>query len=585
MTDSIPVSKRIKRLSTLDWLLGYLRRRGRVDGSFILFSVAVLVLIALLCYPLWRILKLGFSEKGTGIWTFANYLTIYADSDYYRVVLNSIRLACWTTLISLMVVLPLSWGCSRTNMPFKGAIRSLIGISFVVPSFIGVIAWILLLGPKAGKINVALKFMLGLSQGPFNIFSFTGIVFVLSAHLFPIIFYTTASALDNFDATFENAARVLGASKTKVILTVTLPMVLPAIFNGATVVFLESLIVYGVPAAIGSPVGIYTFATKIYALFEYPMKFEMAAALSTSLLLIAGVLMALQNLCFRKRRFVTVSGKAAQPESIDLGKFRWILSGYGFFVLFIVFVLPVLFLFLASLTSTWGEPLTWQRMTGKNYITLLIASSQVMRSIRNSLTLSFATATIVVGFTFLLAWIVERTTFRSRNLITFLVMSIFLVPSVTFGVGIFLGYAKFPIQIYGTIFILIIAYVTKKIPFGFIFMQSGIKQLDPELEEASQVLGASKGKILRDITWPLSKTHASAAWLLIFAISLRELPMAILLCSQGTETMAVSIIHFLDNGLLEKAAALSILIVLISVSAVSIARRLAGTSVTPNTSA
>jgi iron(III) transport system permease protein len=464
------------------WLQDWQRR------SVWLVSAAVVTL--LVCYPLGMLVRASFVDE-TGIYTLDNYVSLFTRSIFLAAILTSLKVAVCSTLLSVAIGFPVAWAVSRTNMPFKGWIRNLVLASFITPPYLGALAWIFLLGPQAGKLNQLLKQVFGLEQMPFDIFTIEGLIFVTFIYSYPYVFVNCVTALDNMDSDQEDAARILGANVSKTLVKVTIPLMGPAIAGGAIFAFIEAATIFGTAVMIGMPVGLHTIPTRIYVLFQYPPRYELAAALCMPLLLLTAGLLLCQRLYFGARQFVTIAGKAAQPRLIELGFGKYLLLALCIVVTVCSVVLPYLMLAIVSISKSWGNPLSWENMTLSHYGAIFASGGIARRALINSLFLAVSAATLAALLTAALATLVERTDFRGRGLVGFIAMLPFAIPGIALGVAMMWAYISPPIALYGTIWILLVTYVTKWIPLGFMSARLSLKQMSSEFEEAARNLGAT----------------------------------------------------------------------------------------------
>nr|WP_281413585.1 iron ABC transporter permease [Microvirga antarctica] len=469
----------------------------------------------------------------------------------------------------------MAWAVSRTTMPGKQFIRLAVLIAFVMPNFITAIAWILLAGPNAGLLNVFMREVFGVAKG-WSVFSRGGLILVLTFSFYPLIFFASAAALDNMDPSYEEAAQMAGASAWRGSLGISLPLVMPAIVSSSIFVFLEAMGAFGAPAAIGNAAYFHTLTTKIYELFSYPPRFELAAAAATPIIAFTVLGLMLQRYATGRRRFNVISAKPKVARAVDIGIGRWILFAFSMLVIFASVALPLFVLVRTSLLSRWGLPFTWQNLTFKNYAALFDTSTILPRAVGNSLMVSAGTASICVVLALVIVWLIERTKLPGRALLTFICTVTFAFPGIALAVGFVLGYREPPLALYGTIWLFFIAFTAHRFPFAFQFVRNGVKQLSTELEEAGRMSGASWTRTLVDISVPLLKSGMMAAWMMVFAVTLRELSMAVLLNVRGTETMPIAIFNFVDNGTFESAAAVSVVLIAMSILSVAILRRIAG---------
>ncbi len=544
--------------------------------KFAVLVGAALLLAGLVGWPLGTLFWKGFQVKGDGPFTLTNYISVFQEGGLIDALENSLYISGWTTLFSLLIAVPMAWAVARTDMPLKTTITAASAATFVVPSFIVVISWIFLLGPNEGSVTLFLE-SIGLAL-PFRIFSREGLIFVLTLHLYPLIFHTLASALSNMDASYEVAAGAVGAGKLRTLWSVTMPLMLPALVSGVILVFLDSLALFGAPRAIGLSGRFHVLTTKIYVLFRHPPRFELAAAAALPLMCFTVVALWVQKWLLGRKRFTTLTGRAAGAKPIELGLWKWALLAFCLLIAFLGLLLPVSTLVISSFLSSWGEPISWENLTLESY-TVIADSPDVYTAVSNGLRLSFAAATICVLLAIAIVWMVERTEIPGRGLLSFLAMVPFAFPSVALAVGLILIFIHPPFELYGTLWIILVAYTVKRIAFAYIFARNALKQLSPEMEEAARVLGAGWLRTMGEVTLPLLKGGLAAAWVLIFSICLRELTMSILFYLPGTETMAVIVFNYFEDGTFEVAAAISVVILVISFASVYLVKSVIGKGV------
>ena len=501
-----------------------------------------------------------------GLGAFAQVLT---DKSIAAAAVNSLLFVVYVTAGCLAAGVPLAWLVARTDVPAKLLIRGAIAVAFIIPSFINVIAWIFLAAPNSGTLNKLLVSWLGLPAPPFNIFSFGGLVFIETAHLFPIVFFAVAAALANIDASHEQAARMLGASRWRTTRTITLPLVAPAIISSATLCMLDALSSFGAPAAIGTMANFSVLSTAIFGLLTYPPRLEMAAAVSLPIALFTLICLWAQQRYLKRNNFVTVTGKANAPQLIGLGAWRWPAMALALTLVAGASVLPFLALLVLSLLKAFGTELTLANFGLQHYRAVFDDSFTVLPAVKNSLILALSGAALCVLLGIMTAWLVERTRMAGRGILSAVVMVAYGFPSIILGVAVMLGYIN---VLYGTLTIILIAYVARHLPIGFVFVRALMKQVSPELEEAARILGAGRLRALYDITYPVLRPAAFIAWLLIFSLCLREQPMSAILTQSGTEVMSTTVLQFIEDGSIEVAAAISVLIVVVSMVSIGIAR-------------
>ena len=540
-----------------------------------LIMVAAVVIVGwLVLYPLGILFEIGLRAED-GSLTLANYRGVFTEPGLVSALVNSIILSVATTALALVLALPMAWAVARTDMPGRQFVRVAALVAFVIPNFVSVIAWILLLGPNAGLINVVLRDLFGIARA-FNVYSMEGLALVLTFSFYPLVFFAVTAALDNMDPSYEEAAQMVGASAWRGSLGIALPLVMPAIVSSSVFVFLEAMGAFGAPAAIGHGAHFHTLTTKIYELFSYPPRFELAAAAAAPIIGFTVLGLLLQRRVLGGRRFNVIGGKLTAARAVDIGWRRWLLFAYCMLVIFVSVVLPLLILLRTSMLSRWGLALSWQNLTFKNYAAFTNTATIVPSALFNSAIVSAGTASVCVVLALIIVWIVERTALPGRGLLTFISTVTFAFPGVALAVGFVLGYSAPPLALFGTIWLFFVAFTAHRFPFAFMFMRNSVKQLSPEMEEAARMSGASWLRSLVDISVPLLKAGILAAWMMVFAVTLRELSMAILLYVPGTETLPVAIYSFIDNGTFEIAAAVSVVLILLSIGAMVMLRWLTG---------
>jgi len=548
--------------------------------KWIIMASAVAVLGIVVVYPIGILFWKSLLDKA-GNFTFSNYIAVFTEPGLSTAFKNTMILAFWTTIACTALGMPMAFAVARTNMPLKNLISAAVLISFVIPSFIQAIAWILLLGPRAGMINVFLKKIFGLpwSATIFDIFGMAGLVFVLTLNFYPLIFYCLIAALNNMDPSYEEAARMVGAKSWQSALGITFPLVTPALLTGIILVFLDGVAAFGAPIAIGLPARIPVITTKIYQLFTYPPRYELAAACATPIVVLTALGLILQKYYIGKKEFVTVTGKARAPEPIDIGKWKYVLLAFCLLVVFVAVVLPLFILIRTSLTKVWGLSLSLENFTLENYTMLFDPKYYVRGSIINSFYLGAVAATFCVILCMVICWMIERGKVKGSAILSFLCMITFAFPASALAVGILLGFMVHPFNLQGTLTIIGIGYVSKRISYSFVLIRNTMKQIHTEFEEAARLVGATWLQSTKDVLMPLLKTGIIVAWILVFAVCLRELTLAILLFLPGNETMAVSIFNLLDDGALEGSATVAVVLSIMSIAAVLGVRKIAGKGV------
>jgi iron(III) transport system permease protein len=523
----------------------------------VILGVAALLLLLVVGYPLlWLLLgALGLPQERT----LAHIANVFMQSRNITPVKNTLILALGTGIGSVVLGVPLAWSVARTDMPLGRFIHAMVALSFIAPPYLTTLAYIILLGPNAGHINRLLKWLFHLQHGPINIFSMGGVIFVISLHVMAFPYLLTHSALQTLDAPLEESAQILGASRWTITRRVTLPLVAPAITGGALLAAVESLALFGPQAFLGSPAQLVFLPTRIYGVLgSYPPRFADASALSLLLVLLTVIGLTVQRRFLDRRSFVTVSGRGVRTRRARLGRGRWALLAVCLFVVLFSALLPLAVLVAAAFSKSWTDPLTPGNFTLHNFYTALIGNQIARRGILNSFKLAIGAATITALLGLLIAYIDQRTTIRGRRVLDYLAILPLGLPGTVLAVGLLQAFIRPPFRIYGTIWILLVAYMARFIPLAVRSASSALRQVDPSLEEAARITNASWVQTIRLILIPLVRPSLIVAWLLVFIPALGELSATILLYTSGTETISVAIFRLNDLGQLEAVAALSV---------------------------
>jgi iron(III) transport system permease protein len=403
-----------------------------------------------------------------------------------------------------------------------------------------------------------------LGEGTFDIFSLGGMVFVEGLHLSPLAFLLMAAAFRSMDPSFEESARVSGARVVTTVRRVTLPLLRPALSAAILILAVRTLGAFGVPALLGLPGGVWVFTSRIWrSLGEYPPDFAAAAAYATSLLALTSVGLVVHGRLWRQgMRYQTVTGRGFRPTRIPLGRWRWAAAGFVVCYSFVAAGLPLLVLMYVS-TQRFFSPPTRERlsqMTLEPYANVL-GNDQIVRALKNSFLLGIGAATGVTFLAVVASWLVLRTNVRGRRLIDNLAFLPISVPGLVLGVALLFVYLRAPLPVYGTLWILLIAYLTLFLPYGMRYASVSMAQIGRELEESAQTSGAAWGHTLRRVLIPLVLPGLAAGWLYVLIVSMRELSTSILLYSPGTEVLSVAIWEEYSDGRFPEVAALGVLMV------------------------
>src|SRR5215475_9765074 len=545
----------------------------RVRLEHIVMGGAILSLIILVVLPLmWLLYGSLRGEHGLSLGHFSEVLS---GRLYVNALLNSLILGAWTGLFSLVIGLVLAWAVSRTDVPGKRFIQATATLSYLLPPFLTAIAFTYLFSPNAGVINVLMRDVLGLPWLTFNIFSMTGLVIVTVMHTFPFVYLLAASALQSVDASYEEAAQILGASKLRTAFSITAPLVAPAVLSGTLLAFVNAIALFGSQAIIGLPGRIVTLPTRIYALFDYPPEYGLASALSLVFVVLTVAALYLQRSFLARRSYVTLGGKGSRPQLMELGIFRWVVFGFAVVTFVIAILAPYATLIAVSFSKSWGLEF-WKNLTLANYKFILIDYNVTQRAIVNSLLLATVAATLAVLLGIVMGWIDLRTRIPGRKVLDYASLIPLGLPGIVVAVALIQFWLAMPIALYGTLTILLLAYVGRYLPLGVRAANASLRQIDPSLEESAQILGAKWSTTMREVTLPLIRPGLFAGWLLVFVPVIQELSASILLFSSSTITLAVAVYNLYETGYIEPVAALAMVNMAIIGVAIAIANWLGG---------
>ena len=510
-------------------------------------------------------------------YTIQNYVKAYFDKEFYLLLLNSVYYALGTCSLTFVIGTFLAWVSERTNTPFKKLFVVMSLIPFIIPGILSTISWILLLSPKIGLINIVVKEVLGLEAAPFNVYSMWGMIWAESIHLYPLVFLLMSAAFRNMDTSLEEAALTAGSSTVQTFWKVTLPLMRPAMFSVLLINFIRGIEAFEVPALIGVPAKISVFTTKIFlAIHQFPSDFGLAGAYAVTLLVISTVgVLIYGRITRREERYATVTGKGYRPRVIDLGGWKYLTLGISFLIFFLAVIMPVFVLLWSSFIPYYGVPSKelMQKMTFANYH-YIINYPLAWTAFKNSFYLSVGSATLVMLLTSVIAWITVKTKLPGRGFLDTMTFIPIAMPGIVLGVSLIWVYLTLPIPIYGTIWVLLLAYMTKYIPYGIRAASASMIQINKELEEASFTAGGTWFQTFRKIILPLLMPGFTAGWIYISIIALRELSTSILLYSYNSTVLSIMAFDLWEGGQYTYVCALGVLMVMLLVTMAAIARKL-----------
>jgi iron(III) transport system permease protein len=551
------------------------KRRFGFDFSKPVLLLCALILCALIVMPVSWLLYYAFTDK-SGAFTIGNFNRLISDADFVEPLLTTFALATLSALICCAVAAPMGWLVARTDMPLRRTVRLLVTASFVTPPFLGAIAWELLAAPNSGLLNQLYRDVTGAEPDVhvLNIYSFTGLVFVISCYTFPYVFVLVANSLDRMPGDLEDASSILGGKTWDTARRITIPLALPAVLAGALVAFLQAMTLFGSPAILAMPAGFHTVTTKIWSLFQFPPKPELAAAASLPLLVLTVILLRAEHMALGRRGYSVVGGKDSDPRIVRLGGLRWVMLSIAMIVLMCPVFLPYFALFNAAFSKV-ASHLVWiNNFTLRNVHFVFYELSATQLALRNTFILGTLAATAGTILALVIAYVTARQAVSGHRVLGFLATAPVAIPGIVLGVGLFFTYTQPPFVLYGTLWILLIAFVTLSIPSAYQQLQAAFRSVHPELEDASRILGATRLRSLWQITAPLLRTSVIATWCFIFVGVIRELSAAIMLFTSETKVLSVVIYDLNESGDLDAIAVLGLLMLIITFIIVALANSL-----------
>ncbi|HEV8536921.1 MAG TPA: iron ABC transporter permease [Candidatus Limnocylindria bacterium] len=563
--------------------LSVARRAGTripaLRAQTIIVGAAVVLLAYLTLVPL-AMLLLGSVSAGSSVLdlqlTLSNFQRVLTDQASLELLSNSLVYGVGSAFLAFAIGTAVAWAVERSDIPGRSLWYGLALVPLIVPGIVHTIAWLFLLSPEIGWINAPLRAAFGFSM---SIYSLPGMIWIEGLHTAPLAFVLMSAAFRTMDPSLEEAAATSRADPWATFRRVTLPLLLPSAAAVVLILFVRAIEGFEVPAIIGLPGRIFVYTSRIYtALNQYPSNYGLSAAYGAVLLAISvGALLLHNRVTRRTERFATVTGKAYRPRRISLGRFR--VFAVGALVLYAATAvgLPFLVLIYASLVRVYTVPSfeTLGDLTLANY-GFLATDELTRRALGNSLKLGVATASVVVALTAVIAWVTVRTRVAGRGMLDFLAFVPITIPGIVLGISLIWVSFIVPLRIYGTIWILLVAYVTRYLPYGIRSATAGLVQIHRELEEAASAAGAGWWPTFTRVLLPLLRPALLGAWIYVFIVSLRELGSSVLLASADSVVLAVRIFDLRDSGNYTTIAALSVVLVVILVLLVAALQRIGG---------
>ena len=540
----------------------------RFDAKWVMIGVPVGLVAWLALVPLAFLLWQSFLTPQTATvpaqWTLENFRTAYGSSGDARLFFNSVQFAAGAAVLALVVGTGLAWMNERTNTPFKTLFFALSIIPLVIPGILFTVSWIMLASPKIGLVNLGLQKLFDTDAVFVDIYSMAGMIWVDGLHYSPMAFLLMTAAFRSMDPALEEQAAMSGASVMQTARRITLALAWPAALGSLLILFVRAIESFEVPALLGLPVGIHVYTSSIYqAIHQYPSRIGLAAAYAVTLLLITSLgIWAQSRFSGRGARYSTVTGKGFRPRAIDLGKWRYLTAAIFILYFVVIVLLPFLVLLWSSTQKFYSAPSSaaFGRMSLDSYRAVL-EYPQFAATVWNSLLLAVGSATVVMLVSAVISWVVVRTRMPGRWMLDNLASLPLVFPGMVLGLAIMVCYLYIDIGVYGTLWIMLIAYVTRFLPYGMRYNSAAMLQIYKELEESAAMSGASWSMTFRRIVLPLLKPGLLAGWIYVLIVSIRELSSSILLYSPGTEVVSILIWELWQNGQYVELSALGVMLI------------------------
>jgi iron(III) transport system permease protein len=544
---------------------------GLEAEAWVLIAVSAITAYLVLP-PLFSVVQTSlFTTKITGEldeFTLKYYRDLLFQSGLVGPLLNTLYFSIGSAVLATFVGGLGAWVVTRTDAPFRSLGYFTAFASFGTPFILYTIGWLLILG-KAGPVNFWLKTLLDRAGPVINVYSLSGMIFVESLLWSPLVFLMLAASFRSMDPALEEASSVCGAGIWHTLRRISFRLMLPAFFSVVLLVFIRAFESFEIPALIGLPGDVRVLTTSIFLDAQrMPPNYGSAGAFSVLLMaVVAATLYVYFRVTREASKYHTVTGKGYRPRVIPLGRWRYVAGAGLLLYAFVLLVVPFLIVFWASLLPFYMQPSfeALSKLTFRNYQAAL-HFDKVAIAVKNSLLLGIGSATAVMVLTAFASWILVRSRLRARWLLDLLTTFPLLFPGIVMGLAILRFYLIVPIPVYGTLWILLIAFVTRYIPYGIRYTHAGLLQMHQELEEAAYASGASWLNCMRRIIFPLLTPSFLGGWVFIFLISAKELSMSILLVSPSTPVVSVTIFELWENAQVGELAAFGVLWTAILVS-------------------
>ncbi|HLQ35822.1 MAG TPA: iron ABC transporter permease [Chloroflexota bacterium] len=533
----------------------------------VVFALITLIVLGIVVPPVVTLLRtsvlVGAGPGRAGTLSLESYSAIVRAPEFAGLMGNTFLFALGSCFVGLLLGGCMAWFTERTNAPFKQLVYAASFVSFAVPGILRTVGWIFLLGPRTGTLNELFRSVFHSDRVLLDVFTMPAMIAIEGTFWIPVVFLMLSASFRSMDPSLEEAAIMSGSSTVQTVRRVTLRLVLPAMLSALLLMFIRGIQAFEVPLVLGVPSKIYVLTTEVFISMQARVIPEYSRPAAYGVLLFAFLLAciyAYSRVTRRTSRFVTVTGKGFRPRQLDLGRGRIIAGAFILLVVIIQF-LPVIELVAASFLRSLGS----MQLTTGNY-TLVLGSPAIMQSLINSLLIASVSATAVVIIAAVVAWCMVRGQTPMRGLLDQLTSLPLVFSGVVLGLAVLILYVRSPVPVYGTIWILVIAYVTAFLPYGLRYAHPGLLQIAPELEESGQMSGARWAQVFRKIVIPLLIPALFAAWVFVFLISLRELSAAALLYTAQSPVIATKMLDLWTNGNVNQVSAFGAIVSALSIT-------------------
>jgi iron(III) transport system permease protein len=544
----------------------------QVDSARLLMLALALVfcgiVLVLLAIVIWLSFTTGSPGGASLRYTTSHYAELLLSPLTYRVILNTLIFSALTLIVSLAIGFPVAWLVERTDFPGKTAVFTFMTVGLLLPGFSIALGWLLLLHPRIGVLNRMAMQLFGWRDAPMNIETMFGMGFVNGLTLAPLAFIMIGIVLRSMNSSLEEAASMGGANASQILRRVTLPLAWPGVLAASIYIYMIGFASFDVPAILGLPVRIYTFSTFVFetittntGLPDYGGVATLSVLMATFAGFLAWWYFAMQQ---NQSRYAVVTGKGYRPRQRRLG--IWKIPAVAFVVLFFLLseLLPVLMLVWAA-GLPFLQPIS-ERAFGQLSLANFWALSPtlLMTGLKTTGILMVVVPTVTVLLSIAIAWVVLRSQLRWRGVVDFFAFLPHAIPSIVFSIAAWL-LALFVLRdvlpIYGTVWILVLAYVVARISYGTRMMNSALIQLHPELEESATICGAKTGSVLRSVLLPLLSPAILYAWIWLALLTYRELTLAVILANTDNQPLAIVVWGLLWSSAYGKASAVSLIMI------------------------